>query len=241
MNKIGSIIDFETIDSTSKYLKENYNNLKDFTFVSSLFQTEGRGRMERTWESKKGENLLFSLLIKQKSLLKLYSSISILSATVILNVLKDEYKIDDVSIKWPNDVYINSKKVSGILLEGISVSSSFECLIIGIGLNVNQKTFDNINATSMSLSLGYDIDIKKLKNIIYDKLMTELGMLEDGSSNYLDTARKNNYLKDKCVYANISGEVVLVKALDINNDNSIKIEYDNKTYNLFSDEITFHE
>ena len=104
MNKIGSIIDFETIDSTSKYLKENYNNLKDFTFVSSLFQTEGRGRMERTWESKKGENLLFSLLIKQKSLLKLYSSISILSATVILNVLKDEYKIDDVSIKWPNDV-----------------------------------------------------------------------------------------------------------------------------------------
>ena len=170
MNKIGSILDFDSIDSTSKYLKENYIALKDFTFVSSLYQTNGKGRMDRSWESNKGENLLFSLLIKKKTLLKLYSSISILSATVILSVLK-EYNIDNVMIKWPNDVYIDDKKVCGILLESISTSENLECIVLGIGLNVNQKEFIDSRATSMSLKLKKDINQKELKEKIYNRLM----------------------------------------------------------------------
>ena len=239
MNKIGSILDFDSIDSTSKYLKENYIALKDFTFVSSLYQTNGKGRMDRSWESNKGENLLFSLLIKKKTLLKLYSSISILSATVILSVLK-EYNIDNVMIKWPNDVYIDDKKVCGILLESISTSENLECIVLGIGLNVNQKEFIDSRATSMSLKLKKDINQKELKEKIYNRLMEELERLEEGKSNYLSTIRLNNYLKNKEVYAIIDNEKVLSKVIDINDDNSIKVESNNKTYNLFSDEITFH-
>ncbi len=239
MNKIGSILDFDSIDSTSKYLKENYIALKDFTFVSSLYQTNGKGRMDRSWESNKGENLLFSLLIKKKTLLKLYSSISILSATVILSVLK-EYNIDNVMIKWPNDVYIDDKKVCGILLESISTSENLECIVLGIGLNVNQKVFIDSRATSMSLKLKKDINQKELKEKIYNRLMEELERLEEGKSNYLSTIRLNNYLKNKEVYAIIDNEKVLSKVIDINDDNSIKVESNNKTYNLFSDEITFH-
>ena len=239
MNKIGSILDFDSIDSTSKYLKENYIALKDFTFVSSLYQTNGKGRMDRSWESNKGENLLFSLLIKKKALLKLYSSISILSATVILSVLK-EYNIDNVMIKWPNDVYIDDKKVCGILLEGISTSDNLECIVLGIGLNVNQKVFIDSRATSMSLKLKKDINQKELKEKIYNRFMEELERLEEGKSNYLFTIRLNNYLKNKEVYAIIDNEKVLSKVIDINDDNSIKVESNNKIYNLLSDEITFH-
>lgn len=239
MNKIGSILDFDSIDSTSKYLKENYIALKDFTFVSSLYQTSGKGRMDRSWESNKGENLLFSLLIKKKTLLKLYSSISILSSTVILSVLK-EYNIDNVMIKWPNDVYIDDKKVCGILLEGISTSENLECIVLGIGLNVNQKEFMNDNATSMSIKLKKDINLKELKEKIYNRLMEELEKLEEGKSGYLSTIRLNNYLKNKEVYAIIDNEKVLSKVIDINDDNSIKVEANNRIYNLFSGEITFH-
>ncbi|MBR4237638.1 biotin--[bacterium] len=239
MNKIGSILDFDSIDSTSKYLKENYIAFKDFTFVSSLYQTSGKGRMDRSWESNKGENLLFSLLIKKKTLLKLYSSISILSSTVILSVLK-EYNIDNVMIKWPNDVYIDDKKVCGILLESISTSENLECIVLGIGLNVNQKEFMNDNATSMSIKLKKDINLKELKEKIYNRLMEELEKLEEGKSGYLSTIRLNNYLKNKEVYAIIDNEKVLSKVIDINDDNSIKVESNNKTYNLFSGEITFH-
>ena len=239
MNKIGSILDFDSIDSTSKYLKENYIALKDFTFVSSLYQTNGKGRMDRSWESNKGENLLFSLLIKKKTLLKLYSSISILSATVILSVLK-EYNIDNVMIKWPNDVYIDDKKVCGILLESISTSENLECIVLGIGLNVNQKEFIDSRATSMSLKLKKDINQKELKEKIYNRLMEELERLEEGKSNYLSTIRLNNYLKNKEVYAIIDNEKVLSKVIDINDDNSIKVESNNIIYNLLSDEITFH-
>ena len=239
MNKIGSILDFDSIDSTSKYLKENYIALKNFTFVSSLYQTNGKGRIDRSRESNKGENLLFSLLIKKKALLKLYSSISILSATVILSVLK-EYNIDNVMIKWPNDVYIDDKKVCGILLESISTSDNLECIVLGIGLNVNQKEFIDSRATSMSLKLKKDINQKELKEKIYNRLMEELERLEEGKSNYLSTIRLNNYLKNKEVYAIIDNEKVLSKVIDINDDNSIKVESNNKIYNLLSDEITFH-
>ena len=113
--------------------------------------------MGRCWESSKGENLLFSLLLKDEELINKYSCVSILSGTVILSVLKNIYRIDNVKIKWPNDVYINDKKACGILLEGVSVSKKIECVIVGIGINVNQKEFLNSNATSISLELKKDI------------------------------------------------------------------------------------
>ena len=234
-------IDFDSIDSTSTYIKNNYKTLKDFTFVSASYQESGRGRMGRCWESSKGENLLFSLLLKDEELINKYSCVSILSGTVILSVLKDIYKIDNVSIKWPNDVYINDKKVCGILLEGVSVSKKIECIIVGIGINVNQKEFLNSNATSISLELKKDIDLNKFKLEIYKNLLQELEKLKNNNSNYLSIIRENNYLKGKEVYANINGERVLSKVIDINPDNSIKIIREGKEYNLYSDEITFHK
>ena len=129
-------IHFETIDSTNTYLKENYKNLDNFTFVDASFQTNGRGRNNRSWKSEKGENLLFSLLIKDESLIKEFKSLSIVSALSIIHVLN----INNLSIKWPNDIYHKDNKLAGILLEAIS-TNKIECLIIGIGINVNQKEF----------------------------------------------------------------------------------------------------
>ncbi|MBP5342445.1 biotin--[acetyl-CoA-carboxylase] ligase [bacterium] len=240
MLKINKIIDFESIDSTSKYLKENYNNLDDLTFVSSLYQTSGRGRMDRSWESNKGENLLFSLLIKDRELINKFSSISLLSSVVILNVLKHKYKIQDVSIKWPNDVYIDNKKVAGILLEGISISNNIQCIVLGIGINVNQMSFVNSNAYSISLALNKKIDLLSFKNRIYDELINELSLLKDNKSSYLDVIREHNFLKGKEVYALINNNRTLSKVIDINDDNTLKVVSDGIEYNLFSDEVTFH-
>ena len=164
-------IHFDTIDSTNTYLKNNYQNLDDMTFVSATSQSSGRGRNNRTWLDD-GNNLLFSLLIKNDYLMDSYKILSILSAYSIIEVL-ETYGINNLSIKWPNDVYVDDNKICGILLESVS-KEKLECLIIGVGLNVNQDIFEGEfihQPTSMKNILNINIDIEELKKKIMKDLL----------------------------------------------------------------------
>lgn len=235
-------IDFDVIDSTNLYLKQNYQNEDNFTFVSALFQNKGKGRNVRKWQSTSGDNLLFSLLIKDKNILKNYQCLSMLTATAIFKVLKS-LSIENVSIKWPNDVYVNDKKICGILLEGISYDNELKAIVIGVGLNVNENSFNKyelFDATSIRIELNKKNNINGLKVKVYDCLINEIKKLENNDHSYLDIARKNNYLLNKEVYAQINNKKELVKVLDINEDNSLKILVNGKIENIFSGEITFH-
>lgn len=230
-------IHFEVIDSTNAYLKSNYQNLENLTFVSSDYQTQGKGRSNRKWEANK-DNLLFSLLLKDSRYFKLTNVISILSAYTILQTLED-YGLTDVSIKWPNDVYINDKKICGILLEAKS-TNDIECLIIGVGINVNQKEFnEEFNATSISNVLNKDIDINKLKEDIYERIVNNLDKLLHGYD-YFDEIVNYDYLINKQVYALINSEKKLVTVKGINRDYSLCVVTDGQEYNLNSGEISFH-
>ena len=120
-------IHFDSLDSTSTYLKNNYSMLDNLTFVDASFQTNGKGRETRVWESSKDLNLMFSILIKDEYLINNFSYLSILSALMVKEAL-DQLRIDNVTIKWPNDVYIKDKKVCGILLESQSNNNGqIEC------------------------------------------------------------------------------------------------------------------
>lgn len=230
-------IHFESIDSTNTYLKQNYKQLENFTFISADIQTQGRGRNNRKWDSD-NNNLLFSLLIKDKNILKKVNEVSIISAYIIIKVLQ-EYGIDDLSIKWPNDVYAGNKKICGILLESIS-TNELECLIVGVGVNVNQREFDlDYNATSMNIINNTDIDISSLKKNVYSKFESFLNSVSSGSDYYLEIS-KYDYLKNKEVYALINNEKKLVKVKGINSDYSLCVVSNESEYNLYSGEISFH-
>ena len=230
-------IHFESVDSTNTYLKQNYKQLENFTFVSADIQTQGRGRNNRKWDSD-NNNLLFSLLIKDKNILKKVNEVSIISAYIIIKVLQ-EYGIDDLSIKWPNDVYAGNKKICGILLESIS-TNELECLIVGVGVNVNQSEFDlDYNATSMNIINNTDIDISSLKKNVYSKFESYLNSVSSGSDYYLEIS-KYDYLKNREVYALINNEKKLVKVKGINSDYSLCVVSNESEYNLYSGEISFH-
>lgn len=236
MNKIHLSI----VNSTNTYLKENYKELDNLTFVSTDEQTDGRGRNSRNWKSENGKNLLFSLLILDKELIKHYKELSIISAMSISQVL-EEMKISDVSIKWPNDVYIKDKKISGILLEAIT-KDEIECLIIGVGLNVNQEVFEGeyiIEPTSLKKELNKDIDIIELKDKVYLKLIHNINSLSK-ENNFLEYISKHDYLKNKNAYALINDAKEYIKILGINKDYSLKIKQNDKEINIESGEISFH-
>lgn len=230
-------IHFETIDSTNTYLKENYEKLDNFTFVSADFQSAGRGRNNRNWKSEKGENLLFSLLIKDKALIDKFSSLSVISAFSIIKALNLEH----LSIKWPNDIYYKDSKLCGILLEAVTINE-IECLIIGIGLNVNQREFVGEykrTPTSLYQITNQTQDMRLLKDKIFNQIYTDFMKVKEGYDSYNDI-KEYDYLKDRKVYAEINNEVQQIKVVGIDTDYSLKVLKDNKIYNLSSGEITFH-
>lgn len=230
-------IHFETIDSTNTYLKENYEKLDNFTFVSADFQSAGRGRNNRNWKSEKGENLLFSLLIKDKALIDKFSSLSVISAFSIIKALNLEH----LSIKWPNDIYYKDSKLCGILLEAVTINE-IECLIIGIGLNVNQREFVGEykrTPTSLYQITNQTQDMRLLKDKIFNQIYSDFMKVKEGYDFYNDI-KEYDYLKDRKVYAEINNEVQQIMVVGIDFDYSLKVLKDNKIYNLSSGEITFH-
>lgn len=230
-------IHFETIDSTNTYLKQNYKNLDNFTFVSADFQSAGRGRNNRNWKSEKGENLLFSLLIKDESLIKEFRSLSIISALSVIEAMN----LNDLSIKWPNDIYYKDNKLVGILLEAVS-TDKLDCLIIGIGINVNQKEFlGDYKRQPISLYriLNKEVDINSLKEKVYTRIEHNFNLVKDNYDFY-NQIIKLDYLKNKEVCAEINNEITDIKVLGINRDYSLRVKKDNEILNLESGEITFH-
>ncbi len=230
-------IHFETIDSTNTYLKQNYKNLDNFTFVSADFQSAGRGRNNRNWKSEKGESLLFSLLIKDESLMSKFKGLSLISALSVIEAIN----IDNLSIKWPNDIYYKDNKLVGILLEAVS-TNKLECLIIGIGINVNQKEFIGDykrQPTSLYKILNKDVDINSLKEKVYTRIEYNFNLVKDDYDFYSQIT-KLDYLKNKEVYAEINNKITDIKVLGINKDYSLKVQKDNDILDLESGEITFH-
>ena len=210
---------FDEIDSTNNYLKNSYQLLDNFTFVSADYQSKGKGRNDRVWESSKGLNLMFSILIKDSKLLDESTSLSLMAAVEVAKLLEDN-KLSHVSIKWPNDVLVNDKKICGILLEGQLPNY----LVIGIGLNVNQKDFPNNlrrPATSMSNELGKDIDLEILKEKLFQSIVNNFNKLsKDG---YLSYFKEHNYLLSKRVKVNINHQTFIGEVMGVDDNFNIQI------------------
>lgn len=230
-----------TINSTSLYLKENFDNADNFSFVSTAFQFEGKGRGDRTWVSPIGENLLFSFLIKDESLIEKYKEISIATSYVIAKYIEEHYDVKP-SIKWPNDVYVNDKKIAGILLETHMSEDNIDGLIVGVGFNINQILFPNDfihPATSLKLLTQKDEDIDKIRDELFIRIVSYLLKLKNGNNDFYSYALQNNYLQDKTCYAEVNGKEEKVEVITINRDCSLRVKLNNEFYDLVSGEIHF--
>ena len=156
------IIKLDAIDSTNNYLKalSVKKTPKDFTVVVAKNQTNGRGQMGTVWQTENEKNLTFSIF-KKVSFLNVsdqfYISMSV--ALGIISALK-ELQIPKLNIKWPNDILSEQQKIAGILIENVIKDNKLEGSVIGIGLNVNQKYFENLPQAS---------SLYNLTGIIYNK------------------------------------------------------------------------
>ena len=233
-------IHFSEIDSTNTYLKKNYLVYKNLSFVDASYQKKGKGRLGRSWEAKKDESLMFSVLIKDKKLLQNASILSLVAGSAVFKYLQ-QIGLKKVSIKWPNDIYVDGKKICGILLESVS-HKEIDAVVIGIGLNVNQETFPEDfyrTPTSIRLETGSTMDLGEIKKDLYKTIKEEIISLKEGTSDYLKVINDNNYLKDQKCFCTYKGERKEIEVLRIDEEGRLVGIVDGDEKKILSDEITF--
>ena len=167
------IIHIEETDSTNHWLKEHGEGNM---VVVADYQTAGRGCGSNSWESERGRNLTFSMLIHPENILaKEQFRITEVVSVAMCRMLQS-YIYNKVEIKWPNDIYVGDKKICGILIENRLQGTEIKDSIIGIGLNVNQKEFksDAPNPVSLYQLTGQETDLEEMLMAFLDCFDSEL-------------------------------------------------------------------
>lgn len=153
----------EEVDSTNSYVAAHAEELADKTMVMAATQSAGRGQRGNSWESEPGKNLTFTFLWRPEGFQPRHQfAISEAAALAITDYLKSEGI--EAKVKWPNDIYVDDRKISGILIEHSITPSEIEHSRIGIGLNVNQTLFvsDAPNPVSAANIDGKTRDISRV-------------------------------------------------------------------------------
>ena len=224
------IIKLDAIDSTNSYLKKllTKESLDDLTVVISKHQTKGKGRNGNIWANDASLNLAFSIYkrfnrlnINNKFILNLISSIAVFH-------LLNENKLNKLTIKWPNDIMSENKKISGILIENSVKGNFINHSVIGVGINVNQRKFKNLpNATSMFIETGREFSLDTLASRLGEIFCKKFLQYEKNEGALLKYYNNQLFLKNtdsnfitkdgkrfsgKITRINKNGELIIMKA-----------------------------
>ncbi|MDG5470623.1 biotin--[acetyl-CoA-carboxylase] ligase [Jeotgalibacillus sp. ET6] len=170
-----SIYYYESVDSTQKIAhKLAQEQAPEGTLVIAEEQTSGRGRMSRSWHSPKGTGIWMSLLLRPVLPPQKAPQFTLLTAVAVVQAIEDVCDVN-VEIKWPNDLLVNNRKITGILTELQADSEQIHSLIIGIGMNINQQQEDfpkelHELATSLAMETGSEVS----RSAIVQRIMHHL-------------------------------------------------------------------
>lgn len=181
------IIKLQKVDSTNTHISQIARHLPEGSIVWALNQTQGRGQGSNTWNSEAGKNLTFSILFNP-TFLSAYQQFY-MSKVVALAVFDFiSLHTDKVSIKWPNDIYVEDKKIGGILIEHVIEKTYLKQTIAGIGININQNKFPGSlpNPVSLAQLTGQNFDIEELLEDLAGVIDYRYSMLKDKDLSTID-------------------------------------------------------
>lgn len=185
---------FKTVPSTNDIARNflNKNEKNHGCIIRADFQENGRGRQGNGWESEAGKNLLMSLIVEPKEIhpsqqFIINQIVSTVLCTFVQEIIhknlsneisQEQSYLNKTKIKWPNDIYVDDKKIAGILIENLLLGNQITTSIIGIGLNVNQENFQFApNPTSLKLLTNKNLDIEVICKECSNRILSELDSL----------------------------------------------------------------
>ena len=191
---MSKIIWFDSLNSTNSFAKEHLEEYDNMSIIATLQQRAGRGQGDHTWYASAGKNLTFTIIFKPTDLLASDAlMITRITTLALLNYLKS--KGIKARIKWPNDIWVEDKKICGILIENILDGRIIKNSIIGVGLNINEKNWPKElpNPISLSELTNTEYDIRKELDLLHDEFKSQAALLLDdkGRSNLCERFEKN--------------------------------------------------
>ena len=237
------LIFLDTVSSTNDYLKALADDgCKNGTAVTSREQTKGKGRLGRKWVSEKDQNIILSFMLQPQITPNKCLTITHLAGLSLCNAIRDFTGLD-CKIKWPNDIIIGNKKLAGILTEMKSSAGKIDYVIVGIGINVEQKIFPeeiSHKATSIILETEKAIDkndlfVHILETLEADFIRNNLEMTPSVLAEYTKLCATIG----KTVTFSKGNESVCGKAVGIEQNGELIVTIDGGTsYAVGSGEVT---
>jgi len=196
---IPKIIRLEVTDSTNKEAFRHlaHEELPEGSVIWTSHQIAGQGHGGTSWESEPGKNLLFSLILRPEFLppdrqfrLNQVISIGTMEGIYALSGMKG------FCIKWPNDIYFQNGKVSGMLIENSILGDRFQVSVVGIGINLNQQAFNSgaLNPVSLRNIVEKEFDLQQALNMVVGKILHWYQRLKSGQFVQIEEAYYRNLL-----------------------------------------------
>ena len=235
-----NLIKLNATESTNSFLKELSKSevLQNFTVVTSEKQLSGRGQMNAVWQSDYGKNLTFSIFVRFKDLdLKYRFYLSKAVSVGLLIALNSEIDTN-FSVKWPNDILADGFKIAGILIENSVKKTNISESVIGIGLNVNQTSFNNLpKASSLKKITNQNFDLEILLAKIIISLKKYIELLNQNKFETIDDIYFKYLYKlgVPSMFKEASGELFMGKIRTVTQTGLLQVEVQDesiKTFNL---------
>lgn len=230
INQKLNITIFDELDSTNNYLKKlGSQGEKENQLVIALSQTGGRGRMGRSFYSPNGTGIYFSLLLHPKFSAEKSLFLTVMAAVSVAETVM-KYNSNDVKIKWVNDIYIDGKKVCGILTEGsINSDKMLDYAVVGIGINVlaPENGFpDDIKTSATAIFPGKTQDYIKEK-IVADVVNKFFDMHNGNDTDYVRRYKEYSYLTGKYINIISGGTTRPATVIDITDNCHLLVKNEN--------------
>lgn len=237
-------LSFDETDSTQTVIKKlAIAGASQGIVATADYQNSGRGRSGRTWVNSKGNNLMFSILLRPKLLPGNIQLLNLAVGLAIRTVLVSEYSLN-ADLKWPNDILINDKKICGILSEVAGEPDKIYYAITGIGLNVNMQKHDfcveiEKIATSILIESGKNISRPYLLVNILNKLSSTVKLLEtpEGLKKILKSYKESCATLGKEVIVSQGKETHTGTATDITEQGALVVKINGKDMLFFAADI----
>ena len=210
------------------------------TVVYTDFQSGGKGQRGNTWESADGQNILISIILDTDFVEPSnFFDLTIITSLAIHDVLSDYLK-EGFKIKWPNDLFFHDNKIGGILIENYIKQNTIEWCILGVGLNINQRKFQEKNAISLARICGQSFDREELINILLRKVESRYFQLKNGEKIRL----KNDYMsklywKNELHVFQSEGTYFNGKIIDVEPSGKLKVEVEEGERSFDFKEVSF--
>ncbi len=222
---------YDEIDSTNTRCKKYANEgAKEGRVVVSKLQTAGRGRFQRSFYSPSDTGVYFSFILRPEINADKTNLITTIAAIAVCRAIKKSFNID-AKIKWVNDIFINNRKVCGILTEAnFSLENSLiESVVVGIGLNIYMPKDDFPKEIEKTAGYILENQITDARNKLVANILNEfLEIFTEYDKDKISKEYKNySFIINKDVYLIKQNEKIKVRVIDINNENQLIVKYEN--------------